>query len=68
MLGVTLPGFGLGVLGASMGTALSQVVIAVVLTYILLVRSPELHLRRGENPDEHENRHKSSQCYRMVFL
>ena len=31
-----------------MGTALSQVVIAVVLTYILLVRSPELHLRRGE--------------------
>ena len=48
VLGVTLPGFGLGVLGASMGTALSQVVIAVVLTYILLVRSPELHLRRGE--------------------
>ena len=45
---LTLPGFGLGVLGASMGTALSQVVIAVVLTYILLVRSPELHLRRGE--------------------
>lgn len=37
VLGVTLPGFGLGVLGASMGTALSQVVIAVVLTYILLV-------------------------------
>ena len=48
VLGVTLPGFGLGVLGASMGTALSQVVIAVVLVYILLVRSPELHLRRGE--------------------
>ena len=36
VLGVTLPGFGLGVLGASMGTALSQVVIAVVLVYILL--------------------------------
>ncbi|MFR5386427.1 MAG: MATE family efflux transporter [Oscillospiraceae bacterium] len=48
VLGVTLPGFGLGVLGASMGTALSQVVIAVVLVYILLVRSPELYPWRGE--------------------
>ncbi len=43
-----LPGAGLGLTGAALGTALSQLVIAVVMTLILLKRSPALHLRRGE--------------------
>ena len=37
-----------GVLGAAMGTALAQGVVAVMMLYAALVRSPQLHLRRGE--------------------
>lgn len=46
--GFTLPGAGLGVLGASLGTALSEVVVCIIMVYVLLVRSPALHLRREE--------------------
>lgn len=48
ILGVHIPGAGLGVLGAALGTALSQVVISFVMAFFLLVRSPMMHLRRGE--------------------
>jgi len=43
-----LPGAGLGLTGASLGTALSQLVIGVVMTLILLKRSPALKLQKGE--------------------
>ena len=46
--GITLPGAGLGVLGAALGTALSHLVTALLMLYALLVRSPMLHLRKGE--------------------
>ena len=41
-------GAGMGVAGASLGTALSHVVTAVIMTLVLLVRSDSLHLRRKE--------------------
>lgn len=43
-----LPGAGLGVAGAALGTALAQVVTVVIMLWFLLIRSPILHLRRGE--------------------
>ena len=43
-----LPGFDLGVKGAALGTGFSQVVIAAAMLIQLLSRSPQLHLRRGE--------------------
>ncbi len=43
-----LPGANLGILGAALGTALSQLVIACIVTLLLLTRSPALHLRKGE--------------------
>lgn len=45
---VTVPGAGMGVVGAALGTALSEVVIVVLMLYFLLVKSPSLHIRRGE--------------------
>ncbi|MBE5800624.1 MAG: MATE family efflux transporter [Clostridiales bacterium] len=48
ILGMRIPGAGLGVLGAALGTALSQVVTALLMMFFLLVRSPMMHLRRGE--------------------
>ena len=48
VLGVRLPGAGLGVLGAALGTALAQAVTALILFVFLLVRPPMLRLRRGE--------------------
>lgn len=48
VLGVRIPGAGLGVLGAALGTALSQVVTALLMMFFLLVRSPMMRLRRGE--------------------
>ena len=48
LLGVRIPGAGMGVAGAALGTALAQVVTGMLMLYFLLVRSPMLHLRRGE--------------------
>lgn len=42
------PGAGLGVTGAALGTALSNVIIALLLLWFLLKRSPALHLRKEE--------------------
>ena len=44
----TLPGAGLGVVGAALGTLLAQTTVAGFLLYYLLHRSPMLHLRKGE--------------------
>ena len=46
--GIPLPGAGLGVAGAALGTALSELVVMLILVYILLLRSPTLRLRKGE--------------------
>ena len=48
VLGVHIPGAGLGVLGAALGTALAQAVTALLMMFFLLVRSPMMRLRRGE--------------------
>ena len=45
---LSLPGAGLGVAGAALGTALAQTVSALFLLYWALCRSPELRLRRKE--------------------
>ena len=51
ILGIRIPGFGLGVLGAAIGTDLSEAIITLVALYFCLIRSPELHIRRNEkNP------------------
>ena len=44
---ITLPGANLGVAGAALGTALAEVVVAVIMC-VCLLRSPMLGLRRGE--------------------
>ena len=46
-----LPGAGLGVAGAALGTALSEVVCSLLMLYFLLVRSEMLHLRK-ERPGQ----------------
>lgn len=46
--GITVPGAGLGVTGAALGTALAEAVVALLLCAALLLYSPMLHLRRGE--------------------
>ncbi|MBR5301765.1 MAG: MATE family efflux transporter [Clostridia bacterium] len=48
ILGMHIPGANLGVLGAALGTALSQVVTALLMMFFLFVRSPMMRLRRGE--------------------
>ncbi len=47
-LALRLPGAGLGVLGAALGTALSQLCCLGLMLWFLLRCSPALHLRRGE--------------------
>ncbi len=47
--GIKLYGAGLGLVGASLGTALSQVVVGLFLLYFLLYRSDMLHLRKEES-------------------
>ena len=43
---VTIPGAGLGIAGAALGTIISEGIIALSLLYCLFVRSPLLHLRK----------------------
>ncbi len=40
--------FSLGVAGAALGTALAEITVALPMAYFLFVKSPELHLRKGE--------------------
>lgn len=60
-----LPGAGLGVLGAALGTALSYVVSALFLLPYLLLRSPELKLHRGEKTVF--SRTQLQQCLRIAL-
>ncbi len=46
---IFVPGAGLGVLGAALGTALSIVVTAFLMMYYLLFRSTDLKLRKNES-------------------
>ncbi|MED9822057.1 MAG: MATE family efflux transporter [Christensenellales bacterium] len=46
--GLHLPGAGLGVFGAALGTALAQAVTSLLMVFFLLARSPMMHLRKGE--------------------
>ena len=43
---LTLPGAGMGVRGAALGTALAEAVTALLMLYFLLVKSPELAIVR----------------------
>ncbi len=45
---IRVPGAGLGVAGASLGTALAHAVTAAILLFRVLLRSPVLKLRAGE--------------------
>ena len=64
LAGLTLliPGMGLGVLGAALGTALAQLVIMICMMYFLLARSPALHLRKGEKLRFHRKDLKRAVC------
>ncbi len=44
----TLPGAGLGVAGAALGTAAAEIIVAALMLYVLLKKSPILRLRGGE--------------------
>ena len=47
-LSFIIPGANLGVTGAALGTTCAEAVTAFLMAFFLLVRSPSLHLRRGE--------------------
>ena len=47
-IGITMPGAGMGVSGAALGTALAYTVTGVLQTWFATVRSPELSLRNGK--------------------
>ncbi len=47
-LTITVPGAGLGVAGAALGTLLAHAVIAVLMLWFLCFRSPILRLKRGD--------------------
>lgn len=50
LFGITFKmyGAGLGVAGAALGTMLAEIITALLMLYFLLIRSKELHLRKGE--------------------
>lgn len=58
----TLPGLGLGVVGAAMGTILAEVVVCLMMLYYLVMRSQELRLNqdRGSYRPQRE-------CLRKAF-
>ncbi len=43
-----IPGAGMGIAGAALGSVLAEASITIPLLYFLLIKSPALHLRRGE--------------------
>lgn len=45
---LTIPGAGLGVMGAAIGTALAELVVAMIMLGYLLFKSPVLKLQKGE--------------------
>lgn len=59
---VFIPGAGMGVTGAALGTALATVVIAAMLLHALCVRSPELNLRQDKGSFR-----PTRQCFRNAI-
>lgn len=47
-LSLTVPGAGLGVEGAALGTALSEILTGLLMLYMLLIRESGMKLRQGE--------------------
>lgn len=45
---ICVPGLGLGVAGAALGTALTEVIIAIALLIFLLGKTPQLHFQKEE--------------------
>ncbi len=45
---IVVPGFGLGVLGAAIGTVVAEAIAGGAMAWVLLVRHPTLRLRRGD--------------------
>lgn len=48
VMGIYIPGADLGVKGAALGTFFAEVVAGIVFMYFLFIKSPKLHLRKGE--------------------
>ena len=48
VLGIKIPGLGLGVAGAALGTLTAQAVVGAFLVYYLIRRVPEMKFRRNE--------------------
>lgn len=48
-LPLIVPGAGFGVEGAAFGTALSEILTGLLMLYMLLIREPDMKLRRGES-------------------
>ena len=46
--GIRIPGAGLGVKGAALGTFFAELVAGFVFMYFLFIKSPMLHIRKGE--------------------
>lgn len=66
LFGVFIPGAGLGVLGAVLGTALSYLICSLIMCYCLCVKSPELNLLQDKGsfiPGYRTLR----QCIRIMF-
>ena len=62
---LTLPGAGLGVRGAALGTLLAELAAAVLLSWRLWKQSPMLHLRMGEGFRFH--REHLSRCVKLAL-
>nr|MCR5099758.1 polysaccharide biosynthesis C-terminal domain-containing protein [Butyrivibrio sp.] len=48
-INMMMPGAGLGIAGAALGTAFSQAVIALMMLYTLMIKSPMLHMRKEKS-------------------
>ena len=61
-----MPGFGLGVKGAAMGTVLAEVVTCLLMLYFLLVRSRDLKLK-GTSGSFMPNKQCLNRAYKISF-
>ncbi|WP_347493505.1 MATE family efflux transporter [Ruminococcus sp. HUN007] len=62
---IYLPGAGLGIYGAALGTALAEITVLVFMLYALLKKSDSLHLRKGEKM--HFSAETMKQALRISF-
>lgn len=59
---ITIPGMGLGLMGAAFGTALAEVITCLLMLYFLLVRSRDLRLKGTKGRFKPTN-----ECLRRVY-